>query len=64
MRNVAPEEYYGPALKRVFNAITDGMFGNTEELTQLINTVRYNNDFYLVCADFASYCEAQERVLI
>ena len=62
MRSTNPEEYYGKALKRVFDAITDGMFGNKEELTYLIDSIRYNNDFYLVCEDFASYCQAQEKV--
>jgi glucan phosphorylase len=62
MRNCKPEDYYGSALKRVFDVISEGMFGYKEELTSLIDTLRYNNDFYLVCHDFYSYCDAQEKV--
>jgi hypothetical protein len=39
------------------------MFGSKEDLTALIGTITNNNDFYLVCEDFASYCEAQAKVI-
>jgi len=62
MRNSDPVEYYGEALKKVFDAISDGMFGNRDELVQLIDTIRNRNDYYLVCHDFYSYVKAQEEV--
>lgn len=62
MRNISPEEYCGPALKKVFDAIDSGMFGHTEELANLINTIRNKNDYYLVCHDFYTYLKAQEEV--
>jgi len=62
MRNSDPLEYYGQDLKRVFDAVSDGMFGNRDELTQLIDTIRNRNDYYLVCHDFYSYVKAQEDV--
>lgn len=63
MRNISPEEYHGPHLKRVFDAISDGMFGDRDELCNLINTIRNRNDYYLVCQDFHTYLKAQEEVL-
>lgn len=62
MRNSEPHEYYGQALQKVFDAVSDGMFGNRDELTMLIDTIRNRNDYYLVCHDFASYIKAQEEV--
>jgi len=62
MRNSDPYEYYGAALKKVFDAVSDGMFGNRDELTMLIDTIRNRNDYYLVCHDFYSYLKAQEEV--
>lgn len=35
----------------------NGDFGAKEELTELVNTIRWNNDFYLLAADFYSYLE-------
>ncbi len=63
MRYSNSNEYIGPELQEVFTAITDGMFGHPEEMTDLVNTLRYNNDNYLVCDDFPAYCEAQNKVL-
>ena len=62
MRNSHSNDYIGEPLLKVFNAIYNGMFGDSDELKQLIDTIRYNNDNYLVCHDFYSYCEAQEKV--
>ena len=64
MRNTDPEEYVGPKIKKVFEAISDNMFGNYEEMDILISSLTNRNDFYLVCHDFYSYCEAQEKVEI
>lgn len=62
MRNSEPHEYHGQALQKVFDAVSDGMFGNRDELTMLIDTIRNRNDYYLVCHDFASYIKAQDEV--
>ena len=64
MRNTDAEEYIGSKLKKVFEAIRDNMFGNYEEMDILISSLTNKNDFYLVCHDFYSYCEAQEKVKI
>mmetsp|Transcript_18353 Transcript_18353/g.16000 ORF Transcript_18353/g.16000 Transcript_18353/m.16000 type:complete len:105 (+) Transcript_18353:2187-2501(+) len=58
MSQTNPSDYVGPELRRVFSEIEKGTFGNKEELTELLNTVRNHNDFYLVCHDFYSYLEA------
>lgn len=52
-------DYIGRPLKRVFNIIDTGMFEGKEYLIQLINTIRNNNDTYLVSHDFYSYIEAK-----
>ena len=62
MRNMNADEYVGGPLAEVLNAVQDGMFGWKEELSQLMDTVRHNNDFYLVCHDFYHYVETQARV--
>lgn len=58
MVTTPPDQYIPQILKEVFGAVESGMFGHKEELVSLINTIRNNNDHYLVCADFLSYCEA------
>ena len=63
MRNTDPLEYCGSDLRKVFNVIDEGMFGSKEELSQLVDVVRNKSDHYLVCHDFASYCEAQDKVI-
>ena len=45
-------EYFGPELLEVFNAIENGVFGSKEELKGLIDTIRLKNDYYLIGADF------------
>jgi starch phosphorylase len=62
MRNSTYEEYLGPKLLPVFQAIKDGMFGNKEEMHSLLHGLEDGRDFYLICHDFYSYCQAQEKV--
>lgn len=62
MRTSSQDEYIGKPLLKVFDAITSGKFGNKEELTELINSIRNKNDHYLVCHDFYSYLKANEEV--
>ena len=49
---------------KVFAAVDDGMFGKALELKLVIDSIRHNNDKYLVCQDFISYCDAQQRVIV
>lgn len=62
MRNGNQEEYIGKKLQKVFDAISNGVFGSRDELTGMVDAIRNRNDFYLVCHDFKSYCDAQEKV--
>lgn len=52
MKKTNPQEYFGKDLWQVLNSICEGTFGSKEELTQLVNTIKSNNDYYLVGADF------------
>lgn len=58
MRNTRPEDYLSDNLKRVLSAIDEGVFGKNSDLTNLIDSIRHNNDYYLIGNDFESYCEA------
>ncbi len=62
MRTSSRDDYVGKPLLKVFDAISKGVFGNKDELIGLIDTIRNKNDFYLVCHDFYSYCDAQDKV--
>jgi starch phosphorylase len=50
-----------PRLKAVFEAIESGVFGSPEALVPVIQAL-FNNDRYLVIADFPSYADAQKEV--
>ena len=63
MREADTNQYIGEPLLKVFKAIESGLFGYAEELSSLVDSVRHKNDFYLVCNDFYTYLQAQERVL-
>ena len=52
----------GAQLLTVIDAICQGRFGNTKELSSLIDSLQTGNDYYLVCHDFYPYLEAQKRV--
>lgn len=45
-------------LQEVFQAIDSGMFGHEQELKHTIDAIRNRNDWYLLNADFDSYCKA------
>lgn len=56
-------DYIGQRLKRVFETIKSGRFGgNTQAFINLIGALEGGHDHYLVCHDFYSYLEVQERV--
>lgn len=55
--------YVGSRLARVFDTIKTGIFGgDTHAFQNLVNNLCNGGDNYLVCHDFYSYLEAQERV--
>jgi starch phosphorylase len=51
----------GQRLTRVFNELLSGRFGNARDYASVIETIRGPNDFYLVCADFYPYLDAQAK---
>jgi starch phosphorylase len=59
MHNTPPQNYICQELKTVFSNIEEGRFGSKEILLELIDSIRHNNDQYLVCEDFPSYMQAQ-----
>ena len=62
MASTSPENYTTPELKKVFQAIRSGLFGEKDLLMELIGTIENNNDWYLVTADFQAYIESQKEV--
>ena len=55
--------YVGSRLARVFDTIKTGIFGgDTHAFQNLVDNLCNGGDNYLVCHDFYSYLEAQERV--
>ncbi|KAL4464877.1 hypothetical protein ABPG74_011438 [Tetrahymena malaccensis] len=62
MRNSNYRDYFGPRLTEVCDAISNDLFGYKYDLEALLDTIRNKNDYYILGADFESYCEAQQRV--
>ncbi|KAL4507961.1 hypothetical protein ABPG72_021334 [Tetrahymena utriculariae] len=62
MRNSNYRDYFGPRLTEVCDAISNDLFGYKYDLDALLDTIRNKNDYYILAADFESYCEAQQRV--
>jgi len=50
------------SLAAVFDAIHDGMFGDANAFSALVNGIVEHGDYYLVSDDFASYCKTQELI--
>ena len=61
MRN-GKKDYVGSRLKKVFDYILSNKFGNVNFFREYLNGLMYDNDFYLVCHDFYSYIETQDRI--
>jgi glycogen phosphorylase len=56
-------DYVGSRLGRIFEVIKSGRFGgDTIAFQNLINNLTNGQDQYLVCHDFYSYMEANDRV--
>lgn len=56
-----PVEQKSPALARVLNEISSGLFGDRGVYEPLLNTIR-QGDYYLITDDFDSYLEALRMV--
>jgi len=54
--------YLGKRLGRVFAEIRKGFFGDLKCVHGILDNLENGNDQYIVCFDFHSYLEAQERV--
>ena len=52
----------GSRLKRVFDCVRGGMFGDVSLVLGVLDALQGGSDHYVVCFDFYSYIEAQERV--
>lgn len=46
-------------LRRVFDAIRAGRFGDSNQFSALVDSIVAHGDFYLVSDDFKSYVETQ-----
>ena len=55
-------DYIGARLKKVFDVIRSGTFGDLSCMGSILYNLENGNDHYLVCWDFYPYLEAQERV--
>jgi len=56
-------DFVGGRLNRVYETIKSGHFGgSTDAFKNLIDMLLGGGDHYLVCHDFYSYLDAQERV--
>ena len=60
-----PREYIqrSPTLREVFHALESDMFslGQKGLFAPLLDTI-YRGDYYMLCADFEAYCQAQDEV--
>ena len=62
MYETKPEDYLPESLKEVIEVILNGTFGSVDELKGVVDSFRFNNDFYLLSYDFDSYIAAQTKV--
>ena len=56
------KDYIGSRLKRVFETIRNGTFGDVSMIHGLLYGLENGQDHYCVCLDFYPYIEAQDRV--
>ena len=49
-------------MKKVFDAINNGTFGDQSAFSPLVAAIVDHGDFYLVSDDFRSYCETQDLI--
>jgi starch phosphorylase len=51
-----------PELAGVIDDLSAGKFGPLDDVGPLLDTLKWQNDYYLVCHDFPLYLRAQEQV--
>ncbi|QIX00782.1 hypothetical protein AMS68_006299 [Peltaster fructicola] len=61
------QHYYGdfkldPNLKRVFETIKSGTFGDAGQFSNLVDSIVDHGDYYLVSDDFASYIDTHKLI--
>jgi len=55
-------DYVGGRLKRVFQEIRGGRFGDLSCMGNMLYSLENGGDHYIVCHDFYSYLDAQQKV--
>ena len=55
-------DYVGSRLRRVFDSIKNGMFGDVSVMHHIIDSLCDGGDHYITCFDFYPYIEAQNKV--
>ena len=58
-RRTRPPRDYCPELVAVIADISAGLYGPVDDVMPLLNTLRWENDYYLVSHDFPDYVRAQ-----
>jgi starch phosphorylase len=61
-RRTKAAQPYCPELTRVMDDMAAGKYGPMDEVAPLLNTLKWENDYYLVSHDFPAYLKAQEAV--
>ena len=54
--------YLGGRLKRVFDTITSGFFGDTSMCHHILKDLAEGRDHYITCTDFYPYIDANDKV--
>lgn len=62
MMEEGKRDYVPGSLSKVFTALYSGRFGNINEMDYMFKKLTDGNDYYIVCWDFQSYLECQNRV--
>lgn len=55
-------DYCGSRLKKVFDVIKNGTFGNLSAMHGMIDSILSGQDFYCLCHDFYQYLDANDKV--
>ena len=53
-------DYLGSKLKRVFETVKSGFFGDTQIIHPILDGLSDGGDHYITCFDFYTYCDAQD----
>lgn len=61
-RKTKPAEPYFPGLATVIQQIEAGKFGPIDDVTPILRSLQWENDFYLLSYDFPLYVKAQEEI--